>query len=165
MAFADAWNRGDAEALADLFTPDADFVNVVGLWWTRREQIRRNHAYGLTHIFPGSTMTIERLRVRDLGATAVVHARWRVSGQVPTGLADRSQPGDRRGVFVFVTHLQSDGSWLAVAAQNTDIVPGAQTHLAEGTDVRPVRYEQPFGAPGPGESREPNDPGAPSDEA
>lgn len=39
-------------ALAALFTEDADFVNVVGLWWTTREQIRDNHAYGFRHMFP-----------------------------------------------------------------------------------------------------------------
>jgi uncharacterized protein (TIGR02246 family) len=30
-AFADAWNRHDMEALAQLFATDAEFVNVVGL--------------------------------------------------------------------------------------------------------------------------------------
>ena len=40
--FADAWARGDADAIAALFTQDADFVNVVGFWWTRREQIRQH---------------------------------------------------------------------------------------------------------------------------
>ncbi|MCK0112102.1 SgcJ/EcaC family oxidoreductase [Ornithinimicrobium sp. F0845] len=166
--FADAWNRGDADAIAALFTDDADFVNVVGFWWTRREQIRHNHAYGFAHIFPGSTMSIERLRVRDLGDTAVVHARWRIEGQsMPSGgdggageaddgapgYADDGGPGyagDRRGIFVFVTRRQKDGTLRAVAAQNTDIVPGAQTLVADGsgprTDgsgLRPARYDDP----------------------
>lgn len=41
----DAWNNADAEALAGLFAEDADFVNVVGLWWHDRERIREAHAY------------------------------------------------------------------------------------------------------------------------
>lgn len=44
--FADAWNRGDALAIAALFVEDADFVNVVGLWWRNRRRIREAHAYG-----------------------------------------------------------------------------------------------------------------------
>ena len=37
----------------NLFTEDADFVNVVGLWWRTRAQIRDNHAYGfLSHCSP-----------------------------------------------------------------------------------------------------------------
>ncbi|WP_114907914.1 YybH family protein [Ornithinimicrobium murale] len=160
--FARAWERGDADAIAALFVEDADFVNVVGFWWTRREQIRHNHAYGFERIFPGSTMTIERLRVRDLGESAVVLARWRIDGQrmpSPRGHApvtadaapasgdarsgDQGQgrAGRRRGILTFVVHRQRDGSWLAVAAQNTDIVPGAQTLLAGPSGTDAVRYD------------------------
>ena len=39
-AFFDAWNAQDLDWLADLFVEDADFVNVVGIWWTTRRQIR-----------------------------------------------------------------------------------------------------------------------------
>ncbi|USQ80355.1 SgcJ/EcaC family oxidoreductase [Ornithinimicrobium faecis] len=140
--FAQAWGRGDADAIAALFADDADFVNVVGFWWTRREQIRHNHAYGFEHIFPGSTMTIERQRVRDLGDTAVVHALWRIDGQrAPSTARRQADPGARRGIFTFVVHRGDDGAWLAVAAQNTDIVPGAQTLLADDSGLRPTRYD------------------------
>lgn len=180
-AFAEAWNRGDADGIAALFAADADFVNVVGFWWTRREQIRHNHAYGFEKIFAGSTMTLERVRVRDLEDTAVVHARWRVAGQsrpagdgpeasantadglptgyrgevkantagrMPTGdvggepVPRQEQPGERRGIFTFVVHRQEDGRWLTVAAQNTDIVPGAQTLLDDGSGLHPAHYER-----------------------
>lgn len=136
--FAEAWNRGDADALAALFAADADFVNVVGLWWTRREQIRRNHAYGFTHIFPGSTMSVDRLRVRPLGEdVAVVHVRWSVEGQVDPG---GDPAGERHGVLLLVTARQDDGTWLSVAAQNTDLVPGAQTHVVEEGRMRADHY-------------------------
>ncbi|WP_228266541.1 YybH family protein [Ornithinimicrobium ciconiae] len=164
-AFAEAWNRGDADSIAALFAADADFVNVVGFWWTRREQIRHNHAYGFEKIFAGSTMTLDRVRVRDLEDTAVVHARWRVAGQsrpagdgreAPAGTAGRmptgdlggepvprqEQPGERRGIFTFVVHRQEDGRWLTVAAQNTDIIPGAQTLLDDGSGLHPAHYER-----------------------
>jgi hypothetical protein len=35
---ADAWNRHDATAYANLFTEDGDVVNVVGWWWKGRSQ-------------------------------------------------------------------------------------------------------------------------------
>ena len=38
-AFTAAWNRHDMAALAAVFTPDAQFVNVVGLWWKSRAEI------------------------------------------------------------------------------------------------------------------------------
>ncbi|MGK9232137.1 SgcJ/EcaC family oxidoreductase [Inquilinus limosus] len=43
-AFIAAWNRHDMAALAALFAEDADFVNVVGLWWRSRAEIEAAHA-------------------------------------------------------------------------------------------------------------------------
>jgi|AntRauTorckE6833_2_1112554.scaffolds.fasta_scaffold01815_6 hypothetical protein len=37
--FADAWNERDPYKLASLFDEDAEFVNVVGIWWHSREDI------------------------------------------------------------------------------------------------------------------------------
>ncbi len=52
--WVEAWNRRDADRLADLFAEDAEFVNVTGLWWHDREAIRRAHDYGLRTIFDQS---------------------------------------------------------------------------------------------------------------
>src|SRR5690606_10485176 len=56
--FAEAWNRRDPDALASLFELDAEFVNVTGIWWHDRDAIRKAHAYGLSRIFPESTLRI-----------------------------------------------------------------------------------------------------------
>ncbi|MDX8512638.1 SgcJ/EcaC family oxidoreductase [Mesorhizobium captivum] len=37
-AFADAWNRHDMDDFAALFSEDANFVNVVGMWWKNRDR-------------------------------------------------------------------------------------------------------------------------------
>lgn len=125
----DAWNRGDADALAELFAVDAEFVNVVGIWWHDRERIRKAHAFGLATIFPGSVMEMGRSRVRLVGAdAAVVQARWHLTGQSsPAG----DPVDDRAGVFTFVLERRPEG-WITVAAQNTDAVPDAQTHINAG---------------------------------
>ncbi|WP_017606352.1 SgcJ/EcaC family oxidoreductase [Nocardiopsis alkaliphila] len=135
--FAQAWNRGDAAALADLFVPDADFVNVVGLWWRDREAIHRAHDYGLRVIFPGSTLRVSGTRVRPLGEdAAVVHCRWSITGQ--TG-PDGASVSRRSGVFTFVVQRRHEG-WSAVAAHNTDRVSGAETHVADEGGLSPADY-------------------------
>ncbi|MDQ2670689.1 MAG: SgcJ/EcaC family oxidoreductase, partial [Gemmatimonadota bacterium] len=102
-AFAAAWNARDADALAALFDEDAEFVNVVGLWWHDREAIRRAHAYGLTRIFAHSTLRIGATRVKFLGTeVAVVHARMYLEGQSP--VPEVSSPGPRMNIFTFVAH-------------------------------------------------------------
>ncbi|MBP2414822.1 uncharacterized protein (TIGR02246 family) [Arthrobacter stackebrandtii] len=136
--FASAWNDADADDLAALFTDDAAFVNVVGLWWSTRGQIRDAHAYGFAHIFPHSSMSLGKVTVRRIGAdTAVVHAAWVVTGQVTP---DGKPAGRRRGVFSFVMAKQGDGGWLCVSAHNTDRVPGAETHVAEDGAFTPASY-------------------------
>lgn len=134
-----AWNSGDADALASLFAEDAEFVNVVGLWWHTRAAIREAHAYGFSIIFPGSTITMGRPRVKRVGAdAATVHSRWSLRGQVrPTG-----EPADQReGIFTFVLERRPEG-WIAVAAHNTDTVPGTQTHLNTDGSRESVHYRQ-----------------------
>ncbi len=138
-AFVEAWNKTDADALANLFVDDADFVNVVGMWWTNRSQIRYNHAYGFRHMFPDTTLTPLKVKVRYLGDdAAVLHALCLLKGQaLPTG----GRGGDRTAVLSFTVVRQSNDKWLAVSAQNTDRVPGAQTFIASGSGLIPGNYE------------------------
>ncbi|MEB4614550.1 YybH family protein [Leucobacter sp. M11] len=136
-AWQDAWNRADADHLAALFAEDADFVNVVGLWWHDRSSIRDAHDFGFRTIFPGSVITMAEPRVRRLGTdAAVVQSRWHLTGQIsPAGEA----AGPREGIFTFVLERRTQG-WVAVTAQNTDIAPGAQTHLNSAAGQSPVHY-------------------------
>jgi uncharacterized protein (TIGR02246 family) len=134
--FADSWNAGDAAALADLFAEDADFVNVVGLWWRNRDDIRKAHSYGFERIFSGAWMHILETKVRDLGDVAIVHGRWEMTGQTAP---DGSPAGRRRGVLAIVARRTPEG-WEAVAAQNTDRIPGSETVLVRGGRAAAVTY-------------------------
>lgn len=142
-AFAAAWMARDSRALAALFAPDADFVNVVGLWWRDRTAIETAHAYGLATIFADSRLRVGRVALRALGpGAAVVHARLHLSGQRPHG--DTGTAGDRQSVMTFVMQDQGAAGWLCVAAQNTDIVPGAETLQADGSGgLTPRDYRRP----------------------
>lgn len=136
--FAAAWNRRDADAIAALFAEDADFVNVVGLWWRRREDIRRVHDYGLRTFFRDTRLSVRRVEIRPIGGTvAVVHFRWRIEGQY---LSDGRVGGPRHGVMVLVAEERADEGWVAVAAQNTDVVPGAESLAATGGALSPADY-------------------------
>lgn len=137
-AFAAAWADRDAVALASLFAADADFVNVVGLWWEDRDAIRRAHDYGLKTIFSESRLTVGRVKLRDLGDTAVVHARLSLTGQTAPG---GGTAGPRTTLLTAVLAREGDG-WICVAAQNTDVVPGAESHVAGPDGLRPADYRR-----------------------
>lgn len=138
-AFTKAWNARNADQLAALFEPDAEFVNVTGLWWHDSEAIRKAHAYGLERIFNESTLSVSTVRMKPLAAdVAVVHARMRLSGQSPVAGVER--PGERTTIFSFVMRRGEDG-WLCASAHNTDVVPGMETHVAGPDGLAPTRYQ------------------------
>lgn len=137
--FAEAWNRRDPETLASIFDEDAEFVNVVGLWWHDRESIERAHAYGLRRIFDRSTLKLGRVKVKHLADDiAVVHARMRLHDQTP--IDDVERPQSRTTIFSFVVHRTPEG-WRCASAQNTDVVPGAETNVIDASGrFRSVDY-------------------------
>ncbi len=135
-AFRDAWMARDGAAIGALFAEDADFVNVVGIWWEDRAAIARAHAYALESFFAETRLTIGRVKVRRSGDMAVVHARVRLTGQVTQ---EGAAAGSRTTILVFVLERRGDG-WIAVAAQNTDIVPGVETLVAGPGGLRPGDY-------------------------
>ncbi|RVV99074.1 SgcJ/EcaC family oxidoreductase [Mesobaculum littorinae] len=137
VAFARAWAARDADALAALFAEDADFVNVVGLWWHDRAAIRAAHHYGLTTFFRDSRLRVGRVKTRDLGGrAAVVQARMHLSGQLAP---DGSKAGPRTTLFLFVMERRTDG-WICVAAQNGEVIAGAETHLSGPQGTTPQDY-------------------------
>ena len=140
-AFVEAWNNRDPDTLASLFDEDAEFVNVVGLWWHDREAIRKAHAYGLAHIFDRSTLRLGTVRVKWLSDDiAVVHARMRLEGQSAVGAVGR--PEARTNVFSFVVHRGPEG-WRCASAHNTDVVPGAETNVVDDEGrLRPADYRR-----------------------
>jgi uncharacterized protein (TIGR02246 family) len=120
-AFAAAWNRHDMEAFAQLFAADAEFVNVVGLWWKGRAEIRRAHEVTHASMFKNSRLTILDTSVRfPLPQLAIARSRWRLEGHV--GPDGQALP-PRMGILLNVL-IVDDGSWAIIDSQNTDVVEG-----------------------------------------
>lgn len=119
--FAECWNRHDMPAFAALFAPDAEFVNVVGLWWKGREEIRRAHEFTHAGMFRNSTLTIADVAVRfPAPDIAIARSRWILEGHVaPDGAA----LPPRTGILLNVLARQG-GAWSIIDSQNTDIVEG-----------------------------------------
>ena len=132
--FVQCWNQRDARQLAALFDEDAEFVNVVGLWWHRRHDIWKAHDYGLRVIFNSSTLEMGDVRVKHLSdAIAVVHARLRLSGQT----ALKGRPAAMRQTVLSLVVHRTEGGWRCASAQNTEIIPGQETFMV-GEDGKAV---------------------------
>lgn len=138
--FEKAWNERDANKLAALFDEDAEFVNVVGIWWHSRKEIYKAHDYGLRVIFNNSTLKQGRTKVKYLSEDiAVVYSRFRLTDQTPL---KETKPEMRQTIFSFVVH-RVDGPWSCASAHNTDIIPGKETHLMKDGEIEAVDYRTP----------------------
>lgn len=119
--FADTWNRHDMEAFAQLFAADAEFVNVVGMWWKGRAEIKQAHEFTHATMFKNSRLTILETAVRFPSPQfAIARAKWRLEGHV--GPEGQALP-PRTGLLVNVL-ASNGGSWAIIDSQNTDIMEG-----------------------------------------
>lgn len=127
--------------LVSIFAEDAEFVNVVGLWWHNIDEIRKAHDYGLRVIFKDSSLKLQKVTMKSLSNDiAVVHAKLQLSNQTPNG--NVTTPQLRQSLFSFVVQ-KFDDHWLCVSAHNTDIVPGSETNIVdEDGSIKSVDYRK-----------------------
>ncbi|MGK3967614.1 SgcJ/EcaC family oxidoreductase [Sorangium sp. So ce118] len=121
-AFCDAWNRHDMDAFAALQAEDADFVNIFGMWWHGRAEIRKNHVGIHETVFRQSRLTSVRVETRFVTPEiAVVRWAWELTGV----LTPDGQPvPDMQGILVHVA--RREGSQLQiVTTQNTSATADA----------------------------------------
>lgn len=136
--YMSAWDAKDAEGIGRLFVEDADFINVVGLWWTGRRSIVKAQQFGFQNAFATATISVSKVAQRFLGDdAAVVTAQWQISGQVdPEG-----EPVDpRRGVISATVVKLADGTWLGVSCQNTDTALAADTFVSREGRLTATSY-------------------------
>lgn len=139
--FVENWNNRRPDLMAELFEEDADFINVVGLWWNNRKDIFKAHDYGLRVIFKDSFLKIISLKTKNLSDDfSVIHAKMKLIGQTPI---ENQTGGERRTIFTFIVRKTDQGNWIAVSAQNTDIVGGAETYIrTKSGELKPVNYQK-----------------------
>ena len=122
-AFAENLNAHDPAALGELFTEDAEFVNILGMRMRQREGVVKGHAWAFAGPLRGRRIRfdqVDELQVTD--DVTVLHAhgiRERERDAPAEGLPDGTS------VLVFVARRGPQG-WQAVAATNvTEVAPPA----------------------------------------
>jgi len=120
-AFAEAWNMHDMNAFSELFAEDAEFVNVVGLWWKGRAEIKAAHEFTHQTMFKHSDLSIDEIATRfPVQEIAIARCRWKLEGhQGPDGEALPLRHG------ILVNILRKAGpTWRIIDSQNTDVIEG-----------------------------------------
>ncbi|MBT52243.1 MAG: DUF4440 domain-containing protein [Mameliella sp.] len=135
-ALARAWNRHCGQSIAALFTEDADFVNVSGLWWQGREAIAKPHDKLLqTAAYGQTTLTPDRTRTRYLTeCMAQIMCQFTLSGRMHM---DGSPREIQLWMVTALLQRQKAKEWLALNAQFTGITAGSEALIAMGKITRP----------------------------
>jgi uncharacterized protein (TIGR02246 family) len=118
------WNTHDTTAMAELFTADADFVDVAGTHWKGRRQIRDEHVKSHRMQFKDSVLTFRSVDVRFLKPdVALVHIDWRIEGD---RASDGTSRAPRNGVMSWVVVRQRD-DWRIASSHNTNVRAASTT--------------------------------------
>jgi uncharacterized protein (TIGR02246 family) len=117
-AVFEAANRRDAKAGTLLFTRDADFVNVLGMWWKGAAEIEREWGARFGTGLKGATFKIVDMRISFLKPdVALAHVTSEITGFVgPDG--QLVAPHNERSLRVFT---KEGGQWRVRAFHNTTV--------------------------------------------
>jgi len=130
---ANAWNRHDPGAYTQLFTDDADVVNILGWWWQGKDEIQRKLKDGFAYAFRESTLTIIDTNIKFVSKTvAVAHVDWTMTGaRMPPAF-----PEPKQGIQLQVLE-KVKGVWKIRSFQNTLSVPAADFPTGPPTSQTP----------------------------
>jgi uncharacterized protein (TIGR02246 family) len=116
-AFADAWGRADAAAIASLFTPDGDLVIPTGLQVRGRTHLHDFYASAFAKGYAGSTTTADITRIRAIApGVMVVDAAWSIIG---AKLSPGKVNPPERGILAAVI-VKSTGRWWIAALREQE---------------------------------------------
>ncbi len=110
-----AWNAADGSAFAAPFTEDADFIHILGGYYTGRSAIEAGHRMIFGTIYKSSTVRYSVERIRFLRPdVALVFLRQYLQ------LLEDGQPRELEARPTIVAE-SVDGEWKIAAMQNTRI--------------------------------------------
>ena len=125
-----AWNAADSTGFAALFGEDADFIHILGGYYTGRAAIEAGHRMIFGTIYKGSTVRYNVEKIRFVRPdVAMIFLRQFLQfreGGVATELEARPT----------IVAEQVDGSWRIAALQNTRITEAGVAAKGAGTDQR-----------------------------
>ena len=118
-----SWNQHDMKAYVADMTPDAEWINIVGMWWRGRDDVYKAHEKYHETIF--KTRSLQPWKQVSLRAITpeVVIATAIGDGEGFTGTDGRIFPPSTSILsYVFV---RRNGRWLITEAHNTTVDPHA----------------------------------------
>jgi uncharacterized protein (TIGR02246 family) len=124
------WNTHEFKNMDSYATEDVEWVNIVGMWWKGREDVKKAHQFTFDKFFKGVPFTKKSLTIRLLtGDVAIANWVCHVGALFPPDGIDR---GNNRTPetdnLLTLVYVKKKGNWLLSAGQNTVIDAKAAPH-------------------------------------
>ncbi len=122
-AVINSWNNHNYNDMKDYATEDADWVNVVGMWWKNRKEVQYAHQVFHIVMFQNTPLSKTSVHTRFItNDVAVVHLYWHI-GAYTTPNGNHYNEAENLALMVFVNKT---GKWLLTSTENLVINESAQ---------------------------------------
>jgi uncharacterized protein (TIGR02246 family) len=122
-AWEASWNKHDMNEMATLLTEDAEWVNVVGMWWRGRADVRQAHVVYHETVFKETPYHAQAVSVRFVNRdTAVASVKWKKGSFVAPNGVTYPEAEDMMSML----WVRQSGTWLIALGHNTTIDPNVQ---------------------------------------
>lgn len=122
-AWEASWNKHDMTEMATLLADDAEWVNVVGMWWRGKADVRQAHVVYHETIFKKTPYQLQAVAVRFVTPdTAIANVKWKKgSFTAPDGNVYPEAED-----MMSLLWVKRNDKWLIVLGHNTTIDPNVQ---------------------------------------
>ncbi|MGF7082822.1 SgcJ/EcaC family oxidoreductase [Mucilaginibacter sp. UYCu711] len=124
------WNTHEFKNMDLYTTEDVEWVNIVGMWWKGRNDVKKAHQSTFDIFFKGVPFTQKSLNIRFLtNDVAIANLVCHIGSLFPPDGIDRvNNRTPETDNLLMLVYRKKIGIWLLAAGQNTIIDPEAAKH-------------------------------------
>jgi uncharacterized protein (TIGR02246 family) len=123
MDYCTCWNQHDMIGLAELFVDDAQWVNIVGMYWPSKAALVTGHTVFHRTFFQTTDIELRNVEIRNIAPdVSVAVILLKVGPFTPPDGTPRPASENRLSIIL----TKHDGRWRIVHGHNTVVDPIAQ---------------------------------------
>ncbi|MBV6878469.1 SgcJ/EcaC family oxidoreductase [Epilithonimonas ginsengisoli] len=115
------WNTHEFQNMDSYMTDDVEWVNIVGMWWKGRAEVKAAHQGNFGAFFKGVPFTQKSLKTRFLTKDVAVATLISSVGEFfpPDGIDHGNNKMPASDDILTLVFVKKKGKWLIASGQNT----------------------------------------------
>ena len=115
------WNTHEFKNMDSYMTEDVEWVNIVGMWWKGRAEVKAAHQGNFGAFFKGVPFTQKSLKTRFLTKDVAVATLIFSVGEFfpPDGIDHGNNKMPASDDILTLVFVKQNGKWLIASGQNT----------------------------------------------